>query len=94
MHMSMPFVQSPGAIVPGITRDLSSYKVTFVPDTGVPMVVAVDLSVCSAGMCQYQLQIEGSPPPSYSSLTVAGMNTIGIGAARVCTSQTISKSVQ
>ncbi len=90
----MPFVQSPGAIAPGITGDLSSYEVTFVPDTGVPMVVAVDLSVCSAGVCQYKLQIDGSPPSSFSFGTVSGMNTIGIGAARVCTSQTISKSMQ
>ncbi len=52
----MPFVQSPGAIAPGITGDLSSYDVTFVPDPRVPMVVTAGLSVCNAGMCQLNFQ--------------------------------------
>ncbi len=65
--------------------------VTFNPDVGAPVEETVNLTACRApGICQYVLALEGSPP-SYPSVTVAGVNVVGTGAARVCATQTISK---
>ncbi len=65
--------------------------VTFSPDVGALEEETVDLTACRApGICQYVFALEGSPP-SYPSVTVAGVNVAGHGAARVCATQTISK---
>ena len=51
----------------------------------------VSTSRCTAGRCSHTLEAPSNPPSSYDSVSVAAENVVGVGAARTCTTQTISE---
>ena len=56
----------------------------------------VSVSECMDGRCNLHIVpdshlLNGSVPSSYRRLMVAAENVVGVGAARTCTTQTISE---
>ena len=47
--------------------------------------------MCKARRCNYTFEPPPNPPSSYDSVSVAAENVVGVGAARTCTTQTISE---
>ena len=74
----------------GPRGNITQYQISF--QTG--SVVAtenVDSARCNAGRCSYTFVPPSNPPSSYDSVPVAAVNVVGVGAARTCTTQTISE---
>ena len=75
---------------PDLTGNITQYQISF--QTG--SVVAtenVNITRCTAGRCIYSFEPPSNPPSSYDSVSVAAVNVLGVGAARTCTTQSISK---
>jgi len=73
----------------GVTRQ---YQIGF--QTGAFKVYEiVNTTACRAARCShtYSLLNVDSVPSSYDSVSVAAENVVGVGAARTCTTQTISQ---
>ena len=52
----------------------------------------VNITACIAGTCNHSSNLLGdSVPSSYDRVSVAAENVVGVGAARNCTTQTISE---
>ena len=51
----------------------------------------VNIAKCTAGRCSHTFEPASNPPSSYDNLSVAAENVVGMGAARTCTAQPISK---
>ena len=52
----------------------------------------VNIARCTAGRCSHTFEPPTNPPSSYDRVSVAAENVVGVGAARTCTTQTISQS--
>ena len=77
---------------PGLTGDITQYQIRF--QTGSVVVIeTVNIASCTAGRCNHTLGPSSNPPSSYDSVSVAAENVVGVGAARTCTSQTISELI-
>ena len=75
---------------PGPTGNVTQYQISF--QTGsVVATESVDTAECTAGWCSHTFEPPPNPPSSYDSVSVAAENVVGVGAARVCISQTISE---
>ena len=74
----------------GPTRDITQYQIRF--QSG-PVVATenVNIPTCTAGRCSHTFEPPSNPPSSYDSVSVAAENVVGVGAARNCTTQTISE---
>ena len=73
-----------------LTGNITQYQISF--QTG--SVVAtenVNISRCTAGRCSHTFEPPSNPPSSYDGVSVAAENVVGVGVARTCTTQTISK---
>ena len=51
----------------------------------------VDIARCTAGRCSHTFEPPSNPPSSYDSVSVIAENVVGVGAERMCTTQTISE---
>ena len=51
----------------------------------------VNITSCTAGRCSHTFVPPSNPPSSYDNVSVAAKNVVGVGAARACTTQTISE---
>ena len=71
--------------------NISQYKFSFQTGSAVNS-ENVSTSRCSAGRCSHTFELPTNPPSSYDSVSVAAENVVGVGAARTCTTQTISES--
>ena len=49
----------------------------------------VTITACTAGMCSHAFSINSNVRASYDSVSVAAVNVVGVGNARLCTMQTI-----
>ena len=59
---------------------------------------SVDPSDCTARICGYTYRpasnlLNGSIPLSYENVSVAAENVVGVGAARMCTTQPIGEFI-
>ena len=54
---------------------------------------SVNATRCTAGRCSHTFEPPSNPPLSYDSVSVAAENVVGVGAARKCTTQTISEAI-
>ena len=80
----------PGEACPGPTGDITQYQISF--HTGSVMATEnVNIARCTAGRCSHTFELPSNPPSSYDSVSVTAENVVGVGAARTCTSQTISE---
>ena len=82
----------PGEACPGPSGDIARYQINF--QTG--SVVATEImnsTECIVGICEYTYRpaSNGSVCSSYDNVSVAAENVMGVGAARTCTTQTISE---
>ena len=56
--------------------------------------VNVNVTACTAGKCSHTFNLSSdSVPSSYDSVSVAAVNVVGVGPARTCTTQSISKLI-
>ena len=70
--------------------DIIQYKISF--ETGSIVATESVSSVrCTDGRCSHTFELPSNPPSSYDSVSVAAENVVGVGAARMCTTQTISE---
>ena len=53
---------------------------------------SVSPSECTAGVCDYNFKPASNLLIVYDSVSVAAENMVGVGAAKTCTTQTISES--
>ena len=75
---------------PGVSGDITQYQISF--QTGSVVVTEnVNTARCTAGRCSHTFEPPSNPPSSYDSVSVAAENVVGVGAARMCTTQPISK---
>ena len=80
----------PGAACPSPTGSITQYQISFL--TGSVVVTEnVTIDRCTAGRCSHTFELPSNPPSSYDSVLVAAENVVGVGAARTCTTQTISE---
>ena len=80
-------MQSPVGPCPGVSEAITQYQISF-------QTVAtenVNITRCTAGRCSHTFEPSSNPPSSYDSVSVAAENVVGVGAARTCTTQTISE---
>ena len=80
---------------PGISGNITQYQISFLAEN-VAITETVTVSECMDGRCNLHIVpashlLNGSVPLSYSRLIVAAENVVGVGAARACTTQTISE---
>ena len=69
---------------------ITQYQISF--ETGSTVITDnVSTSGCTDGRCSHTFEPPSNPPSSYDSVSVAAENVVGVGAARTCTTQTISK---
>ena len=80
----------PGEACPGPSGDITQYQIRFQSDS-VSTTQNVDIARCTAGRCSHTFEPLSNPPSSYDSVSVAAENVVGVGAARTCTTQTISE---
>ena len=81
-------IVDPGETCPG--PNITQYQLSF--QTG-SVVNSDNVSTfrCTAGRCSHTFEPPSNPPSSYDSVSVAAENVVGVGAARTCTTQTISE---
>ena len=53
----------------------------------------VNIARHTARRCSHTFEQPSNPPSSYSSVSVAAENVVGVGAARTCTAQPISELI-
>jgi len=53
--------------------------------------VNMDVSKCINGKCNHTFEPTSNPPSSYDSVSVTAENEVGVGVARICTTQPISE---
>ena len=70
--------------------NITRYLISFQANSSV-IIESVNISECKAGKCNYTFVPPRYPPSSYDNVSVAAENVAGVGAARTCTTQTISE---
>ena len=84
------FFQDPVDPCPDATGNITQYQISFQTGSSVT-IESVNTARCTAGRCSYIFEPPSSPHSSYDSVSVAAENVVGVGAARTCTTQTISE---
>ena len=51
----------------------------------------VNITACTVRKCSHAFNLSSNAPATYNNVSVAAVNLVGVGAARTCTSQTISE---
>ena len=75
---------------PSPSGNITQYQISF--QTGSAVVTQnVNIARCTAGRCSHAFEPPSNPPSNYDSVSVAAENVVGVGAARTCTTQTISE---
>ena len=82
-----PVDPDPGEVCAPPRANIKQYQISFQANFS----VNVSISDCTAGKCSYFFEPPSNPPSSYDSVSVAAENVVGVGAARSCTTQTISE---
>ena len=82
----------PGEACPPPRANITGYKIRFQANSSV-IIKNVSISECTAGRCNHTFRPPSNPPSSYDSVSVAAENVVGVGDARICTTQTISELI-
>ena len=77
----------PSVACPGPNGDITQYRISF----WTASTKNLSIARCTAGRCSHTFEPPSNPPSSYDNVSVAAENVVGLGAARTCTAQTISK---
>ena len=80
----------PGEMCPSPRANITRYQIRFQANSSV-IIENMSISECKAGRCNYTFKPPSNPPSSYDSVSVAAENVVGVGDAKVCTTQTISE---
>ena len=84
------FLQDPVDPIPDISGDITQYQISFLTVSTVAT-ENVNIARCTGGRCSHTFEPPSNPPSSYDSVSVAAENVVGVGAARMCTTQPISE---
>jgi len=76
----------------GVTGNITQYQISFQTGSAVST-ESVNVARCTAGRCSHTFEPPSNSPSSYDSVLVAAENVVGVGAARTCTTQTISELI-
>jgi len=81
-----------GATCPGSSGNVEQYQIKFQTRYFVDT-ESVNASRCENGRCSntFELAKNGSAPSSYDNVSVAAENVVGVGVAKICTTQPISE---
>ena len=74
----------------GISGNITHYKITYQTQSFVAA-ENVKTGSCTAGKCSHTFEPPSNLSSSYDSVSVSAENVVGAGAARTCTTQTISE---
>ena len=75
---------------PDVSGNITQYQIRF-QTASIVINETVNIARCTAGKCSHTFKIPSNPSSSYDSVSVAAENVVGVGAARTCTTQTISE---
>ena len=89
-NLSLKNSVDPGEACPSTRGDVTQYQISF-QTASVVATEIVNITRCNAGRCRHTFQPSSNPPSSYDNVSVAAENVVGVGTARLCTTQTISK---
>ena len=89
VSLSLQDPVDPGEDCPGPSGAVTHYWITF---QTVSFVIS-EITTCTAERCNHTFELPSNPPSSYDSMSVAAENVVGVGAARTCTTQTISELI-
>ena len=88
----IPFMQDPVDPCPGLSGGITQYQIRLQLGS-VVITENVNIAECTVGCCSHTFKPPSNPPSSYDSVSVAAENVVGVGAARTCTTQTISELI-
>ena len=89
-HTSLQNPVDPGEACPGPSGNITQHQIRF--QTGsVVNTENVNIAECTARKCSHTFEPSSNPPLSYDRVSVAAENVVGVGAARTCTTHTISE---
>ena len=91
LSLQDPVDSDPGEICLGSSGTLTQYQISFQTGSIINYIFNVSTTMCTAGSCSHTFEPPSNPPSSYDSVSVAAENVVGVGAARTCTTQTISE---
>ena len=91
LSLQNPVDPDPGDICPGPSGTLTQYQINFQTASIVNYTSIVSTTVCKTRRCSHTFEPPSNPPSSYDGVSVAAENLVGVGAARTCTTQTISE---
>ena len=83
-------LQDPVDPCPDIIGDITHYQISFQAESSLTT-ENVNIAECTPERCSHTFEPPSNPPSSYDSVSVAAENVVGVGAASVCTAQTISE---
>ena len=84
------FPQNPVDPCPGVSGNITQYQISYQTES-VVVTESVNTAECTAWSCSHSLELPSNPPSSYGNISVAAENVVGLGAARTCSTQTISE---
>ena len=76
---------------PDVTGDITQYRISFQTGSSVVTTESVNIARCTGGRCSHTFEPLSNLPSSYDRVSVAAENVVGVGAARTCTTQSISE---
>ena len=85
----------PSESCPGPNWDITQYRISFwtVSLTSTKNVNTEDVSItrCTGGRCTHTFEPHSNSLSRYDNVSIAAENVVGVGPARLCTTQTISE---
>ena len=91
LSLQNPVDPAPGDICPGPSGTVTQYQINFQTTSIINYTFIVSTTMCAAGKCNHTFEPPSNFPSSYDRVSVAAENVVGVGAARTCTTQTISE---
>ena len=80
----------PAEACPSPSGNVTHYQISF--QTGA-FVKNIAVYECKGGKCNHTFEPPSNPPSSYDKVSMAAENVVGVGAAKLCTTQIISELV-
>ena len=87
-NISLQDSVNPEEACPGVIGDITHYQISFYTAS---FAATENIMRCTAERCSHTFEPLSNPPSSYDRVAVAAENVVGVGAAKTCTTQTISE---
>ena len=84
-------LQNLEAVCPGSSGNITQYQIRLQTVSLISIEEIVKIVRCKARRCNHTIEPPTNASLTYDSVSVAAENMVGVGAARICTTQTISE---